>query len=44
MLSLRCIHLCDQWNEFTSFRVQQETERLYPYRDALHETAWALAT
>ena len=44
MLSLRCIHLCDHWDDFTEFRVQRETERLYPYRSTLNEVSWALAT
>jgi hypothetical protein len=44
MLALRCIHLSDYWDDFTKFRVQCETERLYPYRDTLNETPWALAT
>lgn len=44
MLSLRCIHLSDQWDDFTEFRVQRETERLYPYRSTLNEVSWQLAT
>jgi hypothetical protein len=44
MLSLRCIHLSELWDEFTNFRVQSETERLYPYRSTLTEMRWALAT
>ena len=44
MLSLRCIHLSKLWHEFTNFRVQSETERLYPYRSTLAEMQWALAT
>jgi hypothetical protein len=44
MLSLRCIHLSELWDEFTNFRVQSETERLYPYRSTLTEMRWTLAT
>jgi hypothetical protein len=44
MLSLRCIHLSKLWDEFTNFRVQNETERLYPYRSTLAEMQWTLAT
>jgi hypothetical protein len=43
MLSLRCIHLSDEWDAFTEFRVQRETERLYPYGSILNEVPWALA-
>lgn len=44
MLSLRCIHLCGQWNDFTEFRFQRETERIHPHRNKLHEMNWAIAT
>jgi hypothetical protein len=44
MLSLRCIHLSQLWDEFTNFRVESETERLYPYRSTLAEMQWTLAT
>jgi len=44
MLSLRCIHLCEQWDEFTQFRIQHETERLHPHRNKLPEMGWAIAT
>ena len=43
MLQLRCIHLSEDWHEYMTFRVQKETERLYPYRESLPEQAWALA-
>ena len=33
MLKLRCVALNGQWDEFTQlFRIQRETERLYPER------------
>ena len=44
MLSLRCVHLSGLWDEFTKFRVQSETARLYPYRSKLAEMQWTLAT
>ena len=44
MLSLRCIHLSELWDEFTNFRVQSETERLYPYRSTLADMQLTLAT
>ena len=37
MLKLRCVAINEQWDEFTQFRIQRETERLYPERNA-HET------
>jgi len=43
MLDLRCIHLCDQWDQFMEFRCQRETQRLYPYRDTLTPTPWSIA-
>ncbi len=44
MLSLRCIHLSELWDDFTNFRVQSETERLYPYRSTLADMQFTLAT
>jgi len=44
MLSLRCIHLSELWDEFNTFRVQSETERLYPYRSTLVDMQLTLAT
>ena len=32
MLNLRSVTLNDYWREFNNFRIQQESERLYPYR------------
>jgi hypothetical protein len=37
MLKLRCVAINEPWDEFTQFRLQRETERLYPERKA-HET------
>lgn len=43
MLDLRCIYLCDAWDEFVAYRIEKETERLYPYRDSLQPVSWSLA-
>ena len=44
MLDLRCVHLSDTWDDFTEFRVQRETKRLYPYRETLTENHFSLVT
>ncbi|MDQ2694148.1 MAG: ISKra4 family transposase [Pseudomonadota bacterium] len=31
MLALRCVAINDQWEEFMTYRIAQETARLYPY-------------
>ena len=43
MLELRCIQITGAWDEFTAFRVERETTRLYPYRPALAQIPWLLA-
>lgn len=43
MLALRCIHLSKQWEQFTQFRIAQQTQRLYPNRNKLPEMQWAIA-
>ena len=43
MLNLRAIWTCDQWDEFEKYRVERETDRLYPYREALNILEWPLA-
>ena len=35
MLALRCVAINEQWQRFTQFHIQQENERLYPYRTQL---------
>jgi hypothetical protein len=30
MLEMRCIHMSELWEEFTAFRIQRESRRLYP--------------
>lgn len=43
MLDLRCIYLTDAWETYTAHHASQETQRLYPYRDALPCVAWSAA-
>ena len=43
MLSLRCIHLAHQWDEYTEFRIAQQMKKLYPNRTKLPEMQWELA-
>ena len=43
MLDLRSIYLTDRWEAFIAFRIERETQRLYPYRDALEPSRWAAA-
>ena len=43
MLSLRCIHLGEQWDEFTEFRIEKETHRIHPYRKKILELNWQAA-
>jgi hypothetical protein len=41
MLQLRC--LTDQWDAFMKFRVERETQRLYPYRETIQPVSWMIA-
>ena len=44
MLDVRSIHVNGDWEEYQSYRIQQETKRLYPYRALVAgETYFALA-
>jgi hypothetical protein len=43
MLELRCLYLTDQWDAFTKFRIERETQRLYPYRETLKTLSWMIA-
>ena len=43
LLHLRAIAVSDHWQDFFVFRIQRETDRLYPYRQTLNETQWATA-
>ena len=40
MLDIRSVALNDDWREFNQFRIQRETERLYPYRSHLGAIDW----
>jgi len=42
MLKLRCVAINGQWDKFTQFRLQRETERLYPERKANETVEWPL--
>jgi hypothetical protein len=33
MLDLRAVHISDQWEAFSAYRVESECRRLYPYRE-----------
>jgi hypothetical protein len=43
MLELRCIYLTGQWDAIISYRIDQATQRLYPYRDSLPSHPWTVA-
>ena len=43
MLDLRATYLNGDWDAFCAFRIEQETERLYPYRQVLGHIEWKLA-
>jgi hypothetical protein len=45
MLDLRCVAINGQWEHFTQFRIQRETQRLYPYRALFQgaEKEWPIA-
>ena len=42
MLNLRSVALNQTWQAFTHFRIQHETERLYPHRNLLGAVDWPL--
>ncbi len=42
MLDVRAMYLGDDWLEFKEYRFSEDTERLYPYRDAA-ERCWSIA-
>lgn len=43
MLNLRCAVINGQWDEFNRFRIQRETERLYPYAEQFEAVEWPVA-
>jgi hypothetical protein len=43
MLDVRSEYLNGDWAAFQAFRIEHETQRLYPHRHALEEVQWPLA-
>jgi hypothetical protein len=42
MMKLRCVAINGQWDEFTAFRIQRETQRLYPHTTLYEIEAWPM--
>jgi hypothetical protein len=42
MLAVRSVYVSGQWEEYQAYRIDQETQRLYPYRE-LTEPQYAMA-
>lgn len=42
MLKLRGVAINDQWDEFTAFRIQRETRRLYPHTSLYVVEEWPM--
>jgi len=40
MLKTRATYLNDEWDAFCKFRIETETNRLYPYREILEQFRW----
>ena len=40
MLDMRSVFINDDWDHFQQFRIQNETEQLYPYRNMLDKIEW----
>ena len=43
MLEVRSVYLSGQWEEYQAFRIEQETQRLYPHREVV-EHHYAMAS
>ena len=43
MLDLRSTYVNGQWDEFQTYRIEQETDRLYPHQDVLDAVEWPQA-
>lgn len=43
LLHLRAVATSQQWEAYVQYRVERETERLYPYRTQLNTLEWPLA-
>jgi len=37
MLDVRSIYVSGHWDEYQAYRIDRETERLYPERDSINE-------
>jgi hypothetical protein len=42
MLEVRSVYISGQWAEYQAYRIEQETQRLYPYRESM-EPQYAMA-
>jgi hypothetical protein len=42
MLEVRSVYLSGQWDEYQAYRIERETQRLYPYRELI-EPQYAMA-
>lgn len=40
MLQLRATYLNDDWDAYCDYRIERETERLYPYQEAISKANW----
>jgi hypothetical protein len=43
MLNLRAIWTSDHWDDFVKYRVEKESDRLYPHRELLKAANWTFA-
>lgn len=43
MLLQRAIYTSGQWDDFVAHRIDNETERLYPYRSMIQQLEWSLS-
>lgn len=43
MLKLRCVAINEQWEDFMTFRIQQQTQHLYPYAEQFQAAQWPLS-
>lgn len=43
MLNIRSVAISDYWPEFIERRIQRETSRLYPHRQAVNQREWTIA-
>ena len=40
MLSMRATHLNDEWDKYQDYRIREQTERLYPYKELADTSQW----